>query len=454
MLALIELDLTAPPDPALSSAPPAQRLRVPGLLLAAVLLLALGGAVPGGSVLWTYLGAIPAPGDPEAPFQLAAGRVYTVATTTTDRVATAWSLETPPRRLWTARFAARVTGPDQVAFGGVEARPAGEVVLMSDGPATVAVDAATGATRWSSPVQVTPLPGNRTGVARYQSFRSGTIYDQEAGEPGPLYFSSTGEPHTEPPLQTEVRAVDLRTGATAWSVLVAGSITVDVAPGPAAGVLITAADRLTLRSGDTGKVVHEVPLPRINGYGPGTGELVGDLMVIDYGDWELADHKVAYSATTLEHRWQRAFPQILMDPANCSDVLCAGGRDAPEVLDPATGRLRWRAPGNTDLLARAGYVVEIDSSSGVPRRLADPVTGFEQVSLRGWRSDVSGSTTGPIVLRRGEAGGASAFGAVLPGRHAVQMLGVTGGAVNDCDADRRFVVCRAAGGLRIWAYRG
>ena len=27
-------------------------------------------------------------------------------------------------------------------------------------------------------------------------FRPGTAYDQDSGEPGPLYFSATGEPHT------------------------------------------------------------------------------------------------------------------------------------------------------------------------------------------------------------------------------------------------------------------
>jgi outer membrane protein assembly factor BamB len=337
----------------------------------------------------------------------------------------------------------------------VDTEAAGDVVLLSDGPATLAVDRATGRTRWSSPVHVTPLPGNRIGLARYQTFRPGTLYDQDSGDPGPLYFSSTGEPHTEPPTLTEERGVDLHTGATAWTVSVPGSINVDVAPGSGSDFLITAADRLSLRSGDTGRVVREAPLPRIDGYGPGSGELIGDLMVIDYGDWDLAHHKVAYDAVTLQRRWQQAFPQLLMDPANCAGVLCSGGRDAPEVLDPATGRLRWRAPADTDLMLQAGLLIESHSSTGAQLRLADPVTGAEQASLRGWSADVTAAaTSGPIVLRRDQAAGASAFGAIRPGRHAVQMLGVTGTAVSDCAADDRFVVCRAEGGLQIWAYRG
>ena len=453
-MALIELDLTAPADPAPSSPPPAQRLRVPGLLVAVVLLLAVGGAAPAVSLLWNHLGAVPAPGGPEAPFQLADGRIYTVATAKTDRVVTAWSLGTPPRRVWTIRFPARVTGPDQVSFGGVETEAAGGVLLLSDGPATRAVDRAAGRTLWSSPVHVSPLPGDRIGLARYQTFRPGTLYDQDSGDPGPLYFSSTGEPHTEPPTLTEVRGVDLRTGATAWSVQVPGSINVDVPPGAGSAFVITSADRLTLRSGDTGRIVREAPLPRIDGYGPGSGELIGDLMVIDYGDWALAHHKVAYSATTLQRRWQQAFPQILMDPANCVNVLCSGGRNAPEVLDPATGRLRWRAPADTDLLLQSGLLIESRGSTGTQLRLADPVTGAEQVSLRGWNADVTAAAaTGPIVLRRDQPAGASAFGAIRPGRHAVQMLGVTGTAVSSCAADDRFVVCRADGGLQIWAYR-
>ena len=454
-MALIELDLTAPADPTLSSPPPAQRLRLPGLLVAAVLLLTLGGAAPVVSMLWNHIGVVPAPGGPETPFQLADGRIYTVATAKADRVVTAWSLGTPPRRIWTIEFPARVAGPDQVSFGGVETQAAGDVLLLSDGPATRAVDRATGRALWSSPVHVTPLPGDRTGLARYQTFRPGTLYDQDSGDPGPLYFSSTGEPHTEPPTLTEERGVDLRTGVTAWSVEVPGSINVDIAPGGGSTFLITAADRLTLRSGDTGQVVREAPLPRIEGYGPGSGELIGDLMVIDYGDWNLAHHKVAYDAVTLRKRWQQAFPQLLMDPANCVNVLCSGGRDAPEVLDPATGRLRWRAPADTDLLLQAGLLIESHRSSGAQLRLADPVTGAETASLRGWSADVTAtSASGPIVLRRDQRAGESAFGAIRPGRRAVQMLGVTGTAVSDCAADERFVVCRAEGGLQIWAYRG
>jgi hypothetical protein len=176
-------------------------------------------------------------------------------------------------------------------------------------------------------------------------------------------------------------------------------------------------------------------------------------MVIDYGDWDLAHHKVAYSATTLERRWQQALPQLLMDPASCVNVLCAGGRDAPEVLDPATGRLRWRAAADTDLLYQSGLLIESRSGSGTQIRLADPVTGAERASLRGWSADVTAAGFGTIVLRRDQAGGASAFGAIRPGRSSVQMLGVTGTAVSDCAADERFVACRADGGLQVWAYR-
>src|SRR4051794_38736968 len=55
---LIELDVAAQPDPAPGTLPPAHRYRLPGLLLVAVLTIALGGSTPASSQLWRYLGAI------------------------------------------------------------------------------------------------------------------------------------------------------------------------------------------------------------------------------------------------------------------------------------------------------------------------------------------------------------------------------------------------------------
>jgi outer membrane protein assembly factor BamB len=452
-VALIELDLTAQPDLPLSSPPPAYRLRLPGLLVAVVLAIALGGAAPVTPTLWRYLGVVPAPGGQEAPFQLAGGRVYTVATAGADRVTTAWAVQQPPRRLWTVRFPARVAGPDDVAFGGVDASPAGDVVLLSDGPAITAVDLHTGRVRWRSPTGVLPLAGGRIGVTQTQVFRPGTRYDQESGAPGLLYFSSTGEPHVEPPLRTELRGIDLRTGAALWTVPLPGAINVFAAPGGAAAVLVLTSDRIERLAGDTGTVDRAVTLPKVGGTGPANGDLSDGLIRVRYGDYSFAGHEVAYAADSLARRWQRDVPEVLLDPPNCGGVLCAGPRAALDVIDPATGQAAWRAPADVDLDRQGGYLVEIDSGTGAPIRLVDPATGAVRLRLDGWRAEISGGADQPIVLRRAEPAGRSAFGVVLADRDKLQLLGETDGPISDCTADRSHVVCRGGAGLRIWAYR-
>jgi hypothetical protein len=458
-LALIELDLTAPPDQPPSTPPPARRYRRIGLLLAVVLALALGGAAPARSPLWRYLGTVPdaaaAAGRADAPFRLSGGMLYTFAGAGADRVVEAWSPAAPPHRVWTARFPARMTGPDQVPFGGIDARQAGAVVMLSDGPSTTAVDRRTGRVRWTSPVPVQPLAGDRIGIAPDQAFRAGTVYDQDSGEPGALYFSSTGEPHTEPPIRTEVRGLDLRTGATVWSVKTSGAANVFRTARPAAGVLILGSDRLSLRSGDTGSVMRETPLSGIGEATPFTGELVGDTLVVTYGGFQAARPLlVGYATATLERRWERPQTRALVNTGSCEGVVCSeeGGRRT--VLDGTTGRDLWRVPDDLDLRRRAGYVIETPGGgSDLPVGVVDAATGTPRANLGGWRAEVPGTGDQPIVLRRSQGPLTSLFGAVTAGRTAVQPLGATSGPVGECTSDERYVVCQADGGLQIWAYR-
>ena len=445
-MALIELDLTAQPDPTLAARPPARGYRIPGLVIAALLAVVLGGAAPVTPTLWHYLGVVPPAAAAEGQFRLVGDRVYTVRLTGDDRITTAWQIADPPRRLWTVRFPARVSGPDDVGFGGVEARAAGDEVLLSDGPATTVVDAATGAVRWRTSVGVTPLRAG-LGLTQTSVFRPGTEYDQDSGDPGALYFSSTGVPHIEPPLRTEVHGVDLRTGRTVWTAVAPGAVNVFVAGGD---VLVLASDRLQRIDGGTGAIRRTAGLPRIDGAGPLAGSLVAGTVVVSYGNTDTGGQEIGYDAGTLDRRWQRPVPAVFFDPPACTALLCAGPRAALDVLDPVTGTARWRAPDRVDLIARAGYVLEVDPGSGLPLRLADPATGADRVDLTGWRSEIGEGDV--LVLRRPQNGGASAFGVVLHDRDRIQVLGVSGGPVSDCTAGRAYVMCRAGDGLRLWAF--
>jgi outer membrane protein assembly factor BamB len=342
-----------------------------------------------------------------------------------------------------------VTGPDDVGFRGVDARQSGDTVLITDGPAVTVVDAATGAVRWRSPVGLTPLAGGRIGVQQTQVFRPGTVYDQDSGEPGLLYFSSTGEPHIEPPVRTEIRGVDLRTGATVWADAVGGSVNVLPAPGGAA-VHVLASDRLERIDGVTGEVGRTLRLPKIGDSGPAGGTIADGLLLVRYGDYAFDGQEVAYAPDTLARRWQRSVPEVLIDPPACDDLLCAGPRAALDVLDPATGRAAWRAPAEADLGEHEGYVLEKNPDTGAPLRLVDRATGATRVDLAGWDAGLTADRKLPLVLRRSLAAGKSAFGVVLAGK--VQLLGASAGPVSGCTSDRHYVMCRGNEGLEVWAY--
>ncbi|GAA2670394.1 outer membrane protein assembly factor BamB family protein [Actinoplanes palleronii] len=448
-MTLIELDRDAPLEPPPTSRRPLAADRRTALVVALILLAALGGAAPASGIRWRYLGVITPAAAPDGPITLAGGQVYTVDTTGAEPSVTAWRPARPPVRLWTTRVP--VGGePGVIPVASVTVRQAGEVALLTAGAATTAVDAATGQVRWSAPVTVGVLDGSGAGVTVDRVFRPGTEYDQESGDPGPLYFSASGEPHTEPPLRTDVRGLDLADGRTLWTTSPGGAVTVDVVPGDDPAVLITSSQRLTLVAGRTGRLLREAELPQLAGHGPASGSLIGDVALISYQE---PGRQVAFEARTLRRLWERDVPEMVADPADCQGVLCDGGHGDLRVLDPGTGLARWRVQEDVDLAIRAGYVLETDAATGEPVRLTDPHTGATRVDLAGWTGEVAGSAGQPLVLRRREGRGAQAFATVVPGHAEIRRLGVAGTGLGDCDADGRFLVCRAADGLRIWAYR-
>ncbi|XVU24007.1 PQQ-binding-like beta-propeller repeat protein [Actinoplanes sp. CA-054009] len=454
-MALIELDLTAQPEPAPSSPPPAHLYRIPGLILAVVLVLAGGGAAPAMPTLWRFLGSVPAGTGPGSLFRLSGDRAYTVGEAGAAREVTSWSLTEPPRKVWSTRYELTGTDPDKIGYGGSSVRPAGDVVLVSAGPMTTVLDRHSGQVRWSVPAPVTQMAGGRLGLIEEPRFRAGTVYDQQAGEPGQLFFTADGEPHVEPPAHTDIRGVDLYTGVTVWTSSVPGSVIVDASSGDAPTVLLLSSDGLQRLDGRTGQVVARTAPETVDGRRPASGESVGGLMMLYYYNANgYITHEAAYSTATLTRLWGRDVPEILVQQSYCLGIVCSVSGSGLEALDPATGRAAWRAKQNHDLTRRGDYVLEQESNTFVPVRLADPASGTTRVDLTGWRAVVDGSADEPIVLRRGLERGASAFAVVDPEREAVQPLGVTGAPISDCVSGSGHVACRTNDSLRIWAYRG
>jgi outer membrane protein assembly factor BamB len=450
-LALIELDLTAQPGPAPTSIPATRRYRTPGLILALVLIFALGGAAAPDGLRWRFLGAIPSPPIPESPFQIDGDRVYVAGGAGNDRTVSAWNLAKPPAKLWSVTVPAREAGPDQVVYGDVHAQRAGGVVLITDGPGTTAVDPGTGRALWQTDIAVRPLTGHAIGLVQDPQFRPGTEYDQDGGAPGPLYFSATGVPHDQPPIRTDLRGVDLNSGKTAWSAQAPGSILAFDGP---AGVVVLDSGELTLRSAATGTVLLRAALPPINGQQPSSGQLTGGLVLVDYGDEDSdARSLVAYSARTLQKVWQVPEPRLLIDPVTCRDVVCADDKSGAAVLDPATGRPLWET-GGLDLVRFGDQALEWNSATGNPARLVDARNGDPLLSLADWQYDIDLSDDSPLLVRRLAAARTSLI-AVAGGTPArLTVLGVTHDPVSDCAADAGYVVCRAAGELQVYAYRG
>jgi hypothetical protein len=443
-VALIELSGDHPAA-APAPRPPAYRYRRSGLVLAAVLVLGLAGAVPAAALLWRRTGLVPLPA--AAEFQVAGGRLYTLEVAGGRRITSAWTMH-PLRRLWRI-----TTTAEQVAGGllqgGSSVQAVGSYVLLRTGQSTTVLDAGTGAVRWTSSLPLVPL-SDTVAMVQQEQFRAGTQYDESSGAPGALFFSSAGLPHTEPPQRTDLTGVDLATGGTRWRATFPGSIYPAKVRGRADAVVVVTAGRLWLRSATTGAALRTRDLPAADG--SSWGEVVGDLLLVRRAAKDAGTVVTAYAMDTLEPRWQRPEADDEANSATCSGLACEKAHRDLLVLDPGTGVPRWRTDGSVDLRRAAGYALEVQSGQSRPLRAVDPASGTPQVDLSAWQSLAAGPDTAPLVLSRREAGRGTAFGVLLPGGRAVHRLGVSSTPVTDCVADFRFVACRAARGVEVWTY--
>ena len=130
----------------------------------------------------------------------------------------------------------------------------GVLLLQGESFATSILDPETGAVLWTTPGWPSPLGAGRVLVQESQ-FRPGTEYDLKSGDPGELFWSSSGRPHTEPPLRTTVSRHRPGSGRR----LVRrrrGSVRMVPVPGDAGQVVVAASDQLILRAARTGEVLR------------------------------------------------------------------------------------------------------------------------------------------------------------------------------------------------------
>jgi hypothetical protein len=220
-----------------------------------------------------------------------------------------------------------------------------------------------------------------------------------------------------------------------------------------ADVIVVASDRLERIDGGTGAIRHQVQLPPIGKDRPVGGDVFGGIAVIYYGEYASSGLEVVFSADRFTRLWQRVIPEVLLDPPACQAVLCSGPHAALDVLDPATGQVRWRAPATVNLQRLGGYVLETAADAGNPVALADPATGATRVDLAGWNGEITGAAGAPIVLRKPLPRARTAFGVVLSDRDKIQVLGASTGPVSECSSNHAYVLCRGNDGLEVWSYR-
>jgi hypothetical protein len=440
-VALIELSTETPVPLAAAAPPPAYFYRRFGLALAALLVLALGGAAPASSVLWWRIGAVPASlaGD----FQVDGGRIYTMDLNSDPRVLTAWQAD-PVRRLWSITAAG---GEDPFFVGDATA----DLVLVREGRDVTVRDLHTGAVRWASDIGLQRLT-DTIGLVRRENFRPGTEYDPDSGDPGRLYGLNGSSLHTEPALSTELRGVELATGRRLWSFSVPGSVFTAWPDTPGSGLVVLTSEKLILLSPDTGAVLRERPVPPLDGRGPARGDIAGGMVLVNYGAFGAGGRVIAYELSTLAERWRRDQPDPAGNSANCYGLTCAVSRDDLAVLDTRTGAPRWRETGSDLLSFGPTAALEVRNMTE-PLRSVSLDTGAPQADLSGWGEFNPVRGRAAFILRRWEQDG-NVFGLLLPGRTAVQPLGRLPGIVQQCQTAPGLVACQVGDHLEVWGYRG
>ena len=439
-MALIELSPETPALPAAATAPPAYYYRRAGAALAVLLLLALGGAAPVTSVLWQRVGAVPAPA--AADFQLVDGTLYLMDLDVEPRVLTAWQAQ-PLRRLWS--FTA-VTGEDPFFVSG--ATP--DFTLVRSGRSITVLDARTGAVRWTSPVAVQPV-SDRVAFAEEEIFRPGTEYDTESGDPGQLYGTNSGALHTEPAQRTELRGLDLATGAQRWSRSFAGSVFATLSDGLEPTAVVLTSDKLMLLSPTTGAVLRERSVPVLDGARAEEGEVAGDTVLVHYGSFGTGGLVTAYSLDTLDELWRQDQPDPAGNSHYCPGLTCVRGSDELIVLDPRTGAERWRIAGTDVFAFGADSVLEVQGQTS-PLRTADVVTGRPRIDLDRWGFYFPVQGGGAYLFSRLESDRSTVLGLLRQGAAAVQPLGRLPDAAVQCQAVPGLLACRVATGVEVWAY--
>ncbi|WP_433220416.1 PQQ-binding-like beta-propeller repeat protein [Dactylosporangium sp. CS-047395] len=287
-------------------------------------------------------------------------------------------------RRWSVRLAA---GAQLLAADGTRV-----VLGFDDGTNRAAavltgLDAATGAPAW-----------RRTGYVP-------AVYGCACGDG--VVVAEQYVPGGDQPATTALAGIDVRTGAVRWSLGTppGGRREVVREPGePVRIAMLDAGGTLRLYRADTAALVSAVDL---QDPGPVEGLAISAdrLLVYRYGLRNIVAGTV-FDLGTGRRLWQRTAEPYGERLWWCARALCARANEGPIlVLDPDTGRERWRLDGWTDLSAvTERYLLATPSPPDGRHLVLDAATGRVVRRIDGWEPAGDPAGTRLLVAGRGAAG--------------------------------------------------
>ncbi|MGN9913766.1 outer membrane protein assembly factor BamB family protein [Phytohabitans sp. LJ34] len=199
----------------------------------------------------------------------------------------------------------------------------------------------------------------------------------------------------------------------------------------------------------TGDVLATAHLPLDPELAP---QVVGDLLLVPEED-EDGSGLTAYGLDRLDRRW-RADVDVRNEyvSGECGDAVCVGVRNdgGIRLVDLATGRTRWSAPGWGYAYPVGPYLFAYGRSETKNPRAAllDPVDGHVVGDLGQWNASLPADDGRMLGIR--ENGLRTLVARLDPAAAKVKVLGLLAG-VFQCQASPVAVVCRRSGGsIGVW----
>ncbi|SCF39176.1 PQQ-binding-like beta-propeller repeat protein [Micromonospora mirobrigensis] len=408
------------PEP-VRAAPPARAARV--LLALLLVLLTAAGSAPG-PVRREY---VTLPGPQVSTFQLADGRLFVADGPQSMRPSSEVVAYQVPdgRRLWRMPLAPghRVLGLTvDAGILLVASIPAG-----NGEPVATAVDVATGRVRWQRAGY--PLSG-----------REGTVLLQSGSGAG----------------AGTLEAVGLTSGQARWSrPLPTTGSTFEY--GDPAGVgrflVIDARGRVQVYDARTGDLLVAGPIAPARAGFYDRVETIDGLLLVQDGSGTL----YAYGLDRLDPRWRLRLPVASRDGwgyQDCGALICMiFGESGVQVIDPATGRIRWTAERADGFFPVGDRLLVGLLAQGQEAELTvlDPANGRLLADLGRWRVAVTDPTREQLfgLHRLKDSRELVAELDVAAGQ--ARVLDVLPGYWDDCATRDRVLVCRRLDGtLGVW----